>query len=746
MNLSQRACLAFFLCMPIQAWAQQPPAPAAAAQPDAASPSLSAALGSPPASAPKTAEGRIHLDVVVTDKSGKPVTGLGINDFTLLDNNQPAKILSFKAVDGAVQKADPPVEVILVVDEVNQTHKTASVRQDVAKLLSRNGGHLAQPVSLYVLARSGLDRLSQPSVDGNALAASLSRVDDSTHTTNPSEPAVTLSFIDRFKSSLQAFAAIAKNESAMPEKKLLIWFGQGWPTFDSDRGPIASKSLRESFFDSIVQLSTRLREARISVYSVSPEEGLSSIYYQRFLSGVKTAQDANAADLDLKVLIIQSGGHFVGPDNDLAAQIDSSIRDASAFYTLSFDPPPAARADEFHDLKIKIDNPRLTARTDTGYYNQPQAAPVPASDRTASDVDANPVAAPAGKPVTVEQLELTLNQAHGQPDAETARQLAGLVLTERLSSAKLAALKAGLPGAKAQQALVALADTSAFLNPPSAEIPANVAPDLTEQRRIMAQAIDYLSNTLPKLPNFFATRTTAHYEEALPKSEKGGAESIGGGPLHLTDTFNATVLYRNGHEVVQPDKAKGKKPVPQAERLVITGTFGPILSVVIEDAPGGHLKWSRWEQGAQGPLGVFSFAVPRKLSHYTWNDANSLFAVGIDELQQPTAYHGEIAVDPATGVILRLVMEADREPDSPRIRADIMVEYGPVEIGGKTYFCPVRSVSLSRESSSSPFTSNTKPILGPAMTMLNDVSFGDYHMFRSEVKLLNPDDPLPDAK
>jgi VWFA-related protein len=704
------------------------------------------ALSPPPASAPKTTEGHIHLDVVVNDKSGKPVTGLEQSDFTLLDNNQPGKILSFNAIDGAVQKADPPVEVILVVDEVNQTHKTASVRQDVEKFLSRNGGHLAQPVSLYVLADKGLNRLSQPSVDGNVLAASLSRVDDSTQSTNPPEPAAKLSFIDRFQFSIQAFTAIAKGESAMPGKKLLVWFGQGWPTFDSDRGPVASKTVRESFFDSIVQLSNRLREARISVYSVSPEEGLGSIYYQRFLSGVKKAEDANAADLDLKVLVIQSGGRFVGPDNDLAAQIGSSIRDASAFYTLSFDPPPAGHADEFHDLKIKIDKPGLTARFNTGYYNQPEAPLGPANDRAATDVDASPVAAPAGKPVTVEQLEQTLDEAHGRPDAETARQLSGLVLTERLSSAKLTALKTALPGPKAQQAIEALADTSVFLGPPSSEIPVNVAPDLTEQRRIMAQAIDYLANTLPKLPNFFATRTTAQYEEDPPKSEKAATENAGGGPLHLTDTYSATVLYRNRHEVVQPDMAKGKKPKPQAEHLVIKGTFGPILSVVIEDAPGGHLKWSRWEQGAQGTVGVFQFAVPRKNSHYYWNDANSLFAVGIDELQQPTAYHGEISVDPATGAIMRLVMEADREPGSPRVRADIMVEYGPVEIGGKTYFCPVRSVSLSRESSSLPFAADTKPILGPAMTMLIDVAFGNYHMFRSEVKLLNPDDPLPDAK
>jgi hypothetical protein len=32
--------------------------------------------------------GLIHLDVVVTDESGKPVTGLGATDLTLFDNGQ----------------------------------------------------------------------------------------------------------------------------------------------------------------------------------------------------------------------------------------------------------------------------------------------------------------------------------------------------------------------------------------------------------------------------------------------------------------------------------------------------------------------------------------------------------------------------------------------------------------------------------------------------------------------------------
>jgi hypothetical protein len=42
---------------------------------------------------------RITLDVVVTDKSGNPVPGLQQQDFTVLDDEQPQKILSFSATD-----------------------------------------------------------------------------------------------------------------------------------------------------------------------------------------------------------------------------------------------------------------------------------------------------------------------------------------------------------------------------------------------------------------------------------------------------------------------------------------------------------------------------------------------------------------------------------------------------------------------------------------------------------------------
>ena len=48
-------------------------------------------------------------------KSGAPVTGLGQQDFTLLDNNAPHPIASFKPMSAAQE----PVNVIVLVDAVN---------------------------------------------------------------------------------------------------------------------------------------------------------------------------------------------------------------------------------------------------------------------------------------------------------------------------------------------------------------------------------------------------------------------------------------------------------------------------------------------------------------------------------------------------------------------------------------------------------------------------------------------------
>jgi hypothetical protein len=110
-----------------------------------------------------------------------------------------------------------------------------------------------------------------------------------------------------------------------------------------------------------------------------------------------------------------------------------------------------------------------------------------------------------------------------------------------------------------------------------------------------------------------------------------------------------------------------------------------------------------------------------------------------------SAYHGEITIDPKTGAVFRVTAQADFPPRSPMLRSDLMVEYGPIVIGGQTYICPARSVAISR--------SRTEKLLhvwnmdfsvyGPFETTINDVTFSDYHLFRSESRILTDVPPTP---
>jgi VWFA-related protein len=320
-------------------------------------------------------EGRIHLDLLVSDATGKPVLGLEPPDFKILDDDQPRKILSFRSFDGISVKPNPPVEIILLIDSVNLPFQQVSfTRQEIVRFLRQNGGHLAQPVSIMLLTDAGLHVQPRPSVDGNALVTVVDQIKASIHTINSAEGAE--GNLERFQLSVRQMATISENEATRPGRKLLIWVGPGWPMLESNVYLFSEKDQRR-YFDTIVELSSKLREARIAVYSVSATDaGLGAVpdrrfMYQDFMKGVKSPRQADTGNLGLKVLAFQSGGRILGPDNDIVVQINSCVAEANAFYTLSFDPPHANHPDEYHDLKVLIRQPGLTVRTSTGYYNQP---------------------------------------------------------------------------------------------------------------------------------------------------------------------------------------------------------------------------------------------------------------------------------------------------------------------------------------------------------------------------------------
>jgi VWFA-related protein len=355
-----RICAAAALFLPILAGAQQPAAPAAGAT-----------AASPQAAATAAAHDRhIRLNIVVTDQKGNPITGLTQQDFTVLDEKQFRPIVSFSASSPALRAAKPPVRAILVIDSVNLTHQEVSfAREQIAKFLLEDGGHLDLPVSILHLTGKGVRVVSKPTTDGNRAVADLNDMESELR---PILNAVQYGDYDRYNMSLRALSSVIVSESGVPSRKLLIWIGPGWPLLDKAKIVNPTNDQERKLFEEIVMFNSLLRAGQITLYSVSAgEPDLFSRLYRTYLKGVKSPQQTNTGDLGEEVLAIQTGGLVLGPDNDLAAQIARCMRDAGVFYTVTFDVPHAGREDEYHDLKVQVDKPGLTVRTSTGYYDQP---------------------------------------------------------------------------------------------------------------------------------------------------------------------------------------------------------------------------------------------------------------------------------------------------------------------------------------------------------------------------------------
>lgn len=339
---------------------------------------------------------------------------------------------------------------------------------------------------------------------------------------------------------------------------------------------------------------------------------------------------------------------------------------------------------------------------------------------------------PAAKPVTIAELEGTLAANRDASDAKRAAILSGLLLTERVTAARLTRWNAAFTGSKTHEVLMSLADASAFKALPAEDVPAAAAPSLTEQKQMMVRVGNYLSKVFPSLPNLIATRRTTFFEDhpsqdSLPSTVPGSGPALRSWPLHVAGTSKIQVTNVNGHESTE----KGSLDVASyASRLTTVGEFGPILYGVIMDAAHSNLAWAGWEPGNEGLLAVFRFDAPNEKSHYSLKPPGSTKGES-----QFVAYRGEIAIRPSDGVIVRLAVEAHPAPGDALANANIVVEYGPVEIGGRVYMCPVHGVALSRV----PLhvkgqTEQTEA--GLFQTQVNDVVFEQYHVFRSDSRVV----------
>jgi hypothetical protein len=358
--------------------------------------------------------------------------------------------------------------------------------------------------------------------------------------------------------------------------------------------------------------------------------------------------------------------------------------------------------------------------------------------------------------VTVAELEQKLAAAENRSDSDPAHQIEGntdllhqlsqdgqltaliegLELTERLSPATLTRIATKLDlGPESTRALQLLADHSAFLDPPASELPPNPPPDPDTEKRILELARHYVFHVLLNLPDFFATRTTAHYDNDTTALQAFAWHT--GNSLQLQGTASHEITFREGKEITDPVPAEASAvsaspSAPASTGMDSRGEFGPELVVILTDTANGTFAFHHWEMSLFGLAAVYRYSVPGSASHYEVNYA----CRKKKPFHSNPAYHGSLTIDPNSGAVLRVTLATDSNPGDPITDVASVIEYGPVLLGDRRYICPLRSLAFMQEAANACKRHDNKHRLLQPIEMYNRTTFTHYHHLAATIRLI----------
>lgn len=342
------------------------------------------------------------------------------------------------------------------------------------------------------------------------------------------------------------------------------------------------------------------------------------------------------------------------------------------------------------------------------------------------------------KKITVQQLEqmLRLLQQERKSDADVATALQQVELSQELTRTVMNSLVGYAPGPRSTEQIYALEARSADLAPPGLDLPATPAPDAPGQKAILDKATAYVTNVYEQLPELTATKTTLRFQDnvdavsassGIQGSARDAVTAGFSNPaayLHYINSTETQVTSEHGSEKMP--SAKDKTPWGANAMIALQGPEPSLGQIFHEAHDAGTLQWLRWELLNGKQTAVYSFMVPRKKSHlavsvccfpnvnqagvatfYTATTANALsggtstggaggvtgtFQTRTDwhNYKSTVPYHGEIFIDPESGVVLRMITQAEFQPSEVVHQIDTRVDYGVVRTGARTMIAPVK--------------------------------------------------------
>jgi VWFA-related protein len=332
----------------------------------------------------------IRLDVSVVDDTGQAVSGLGLEDFEVLEQGRPVEVTYFEAVSPQGTRGmapgnvvtgtlnPPPRRVVILVDTTLMTpaqlrraqHSVADFVQggdasDWVQLVDLGtgrgiGGWLEDDRERLTAAAGALRR--RGSFWGGPAGDLLIQEQVDLLSGNYSESWTggrSLSVFARSAGLLGGLEALLVELSALEGRKAVVLVSLGFPqTRDLDRH--------------LERVASLAREAAAAIYyvDVGALDGLLPGPRQRLRPVWETlwARSGGAQDL-----AEATGGFTYRLNNNLAPALDQVADEMGTYYVLGYAPlrPNDGR---FRRVKVRVNQEGLQARTKKGYIAGPRAA------------------------------------------------------------------------------------------------------------------------------------------------------------------------------------------------------------------------------------------------------------------------------------------------------------------------------------------------------------------------------------
>jgi len=377
----------------------------------------------------------VVLDVVVTDRDGKPVDGLTRKDFEIYEDNKLQSVRSFEPPAAHVLPAESaaasiatvfdaskpssfgqsPVN-ILVLDQLNTHFADSSfARRELQDFLTKQPQPLKQPTTLLSVYDNHFKQLQGYTRDRDALLRALAAA--------PPEYAWKLEVngkadhgpLDRLEQSLRALEEMAQGSARIAGRKNIIWVGGGFPSIDPDT---IDDDDAQTVKDTLQHVTDVLLDSRVTLYAVDPTttaagvtevtDATQMMFVQAAGDGLATNADPFDSNADFDKLGPVTGGRVIRSMNNVAQQIAASVDLGTEFYTIGYSPSSSSEAKgQYRKIRVVCLRPDLTATTRMGYYTE-RTQQEKSADTTAYDLS---TAAESSIPLNGLHVTVELNRS-----------------------------------------------------------------------------------------------------------------------------------------------------------------------------------------------------------------------------------------------------------------------------------------------------------------------------------------------